>query len=97
MQTSAHVARLITSRWRAADMASRTKVTLTCASCAAKIPPGSMTGGDISLALNLRGAGRTAITAPICAACAAIAAHPPQSMQILTRAARGALGLDCAR
>jgi len=78
-------------------MARKTKVSLTCAACASKIPPGSMTGGDISLVLNLRGAGRTAITAPICAACAANAAHPPQSMEILTRAACGVLGLDRAR
>ena len=78
-------------------MSRRTKVSLTCAACASKIPPGSMTGGEISLVLNLRGAGRTAITAPICAACAVSAAHPPQSMQTLSRAALGALGLDPAR
>jgi hypothetical protein len=78
-------------------MTRRTKVALTCAACASKIPPGSVTGGDISLALNLRGAGRTTITAPICAACATRAEHPPESLQILARAACGALGLDRAK
>lgn len=78
-------------------MARKTKVALTCAACASKIPPGSFTGGDVSLVLNLRGGGRTTITAPLCSACSSSAAHPPESMQVLTRAACGALGLDRPR
>lgn len=79
-------------------MSRRTKVAMTCTVCAAKMPPGSLTGGNVSIAINLRASGRTTITAPICLACAAIAADDPaKALNILTRAARGVLGLDRTR
>lgn len=78
-----------------AVMSRRTKVAATCTVCAGKIAPGSLTGGDVSITINLRASGRATISAPICTACGAIAADDPdQAMAVLRRAARGILGLD---
>ena len=79
-------------------MTRRTKAAMTCTVCGAPMPAGSYTGGDVTMTINLRASGRTTITAPICQACAAIAADDPaDAMNILTRAARGVLGLDRAK
>lgn len=73
-------------------MTRRTKVAATCTVCAAKIPPGRLTGGDVSITINLRASRRTTISGPICTACAA--EDPDQTMAVLRRAARGILGLE---
>ncbi|MCP5278555.1 MAG: hypothetical protein H6935_09355 [Thiobacillus sp.] len=76
-------------------MARRTKVAAACVVCAAKIPPGSHTGGDVSITINLLTAGKATIQAPICMACADVgAADPSKAMAILIRAGRGVLGLE---
>lgn len=76
-------------------MTRRTKLAATCTVCNGRIPSGSLTGGDVSITINLRASGRATISAPICTACAAIAADAPdQALPVLRRAARGILGLD---
>ncbi len=76
-------------------MTRRTKSPTRCAVCSSLIPAGSVTGGDVSISINLRtSSGRTTLTAPICTACAVAADDPLKVINALTIAARGVLRLD---
>ena len=81
----------------AADCATNTGENQRCAVCAEFMPLGSHHGGSVSITISLE-VFQATITAPVCAACALIAKKAPvSSIEILTRAAHGVLGMGRAK
>lgn len=81
----------------AVDCASNGVENQRCAVCGEGIPLGSHHGGSLSITISLE-VFQATITAPICVDCGKVAKRAPvSSMDILTRAAQGVLGMGRAK
>ena len=81
----------------AADCASNGVENQFCAVCGEVIPLGSRHGGSLSITISLE-VFKATISAPVCVDCGQKAKRAPvSSLDILTRAAQGVLGMGRAK